>query len=300
MDYLAENLYFKVPLTGENIAVAQKFSKLHKSPAKIRQVYLNTLAVIAVNFYCQCLEVETDLEASDSWQVSMQTLMDTADLEVKNWGKLECRPVLPGEMLCSVPAEAKIDRVGYVVVEIDLDIKEATILGFSPSAAMGELVIDELGSLEDLIDAMPEENLVFINLLDWFNNNWAAGWRRVEELLSPQLNPAFRGSDRQAAKLINLGLELSGHRVVLIVTICENDKNGFSLAAKVFPFGEQTFLPENLKFALLSENEEIIDEAIAERDEEFIQYLIDAELNDKFAVKVELGEASFIEYFAVQ
>ena len=153
---IVEPLTFSVPLSARNYRQAQEFSRLHQNPDKARQVYLNTLAVQAVSYYCRCLEIEADLAASDSWQPAMQALMDVADLDIKNWGKLECRPVLPGAGVCQLPEEVRCDRVGYVVVQIDEAAKEANLLGFAKTAPSGRLLLRELGSLEDLINAIPE------------------------------------------------------------------------------------------------------------------------------------------------
>ncbi|NER37826.1 MAG: DUF1822 family protein [Oscillatoria sp. SIO1A7] len=157
MNYTVEPLTFSVPLSAGNYSQARKFSRLHQNPDKARQVYLNTLAVQAVSYYCLCLEIDADLAASDSWQPAMQALMDVADLEIKNWGKLECRPVLPGAVVCQVPEEVCCDRVGYVVVEIDEAAKKASLLGFAKTVPTGRLPLSELASLEELINAMPEE-----------------------------------------------------------------------------------------------------------------------------------------------
>jgi hypothetical protein len=68
--------------------------------------------VYAVDFYMQCLEVETDVEKSDSRNPISLKFMDVADLPVKQLGKLECRPVLPDAQVCQIPAEIFSDRMG--------------------------------------------------------------------------------------------------------------------------------------------------------------------------------------------
>ena len=76
------------------------------------------------------MELETDLEASDSWNIVTQTLMDVADLDVTDIGKLECRPVYPHAEFCRIPQEVWEDRIGFVGVEINEDNLEAKLLGF--------------------------------------------------------------------------------------------------------------------------------------------------------------------------
>ena len=165
MSYLTERLTFKVPLTADVYRLAEKLSREQKDPQKARQVYLNSLAVSAVDFYCQCMEVETEATARESENIALRSLMDIADLEIKSWGKLECRPVLPGVEICPVPSEVLENRVGYVVVEIDEQINRATLLGFAKNASAEELVISQLESLECLIDCFPETIVEPVNLV---------------------------------------------------------------------------------------------------------------------------------------
>lgn len=157
MNNLTERLRFSVPLTRDAYQLAETFSREQHEPDKAQQVYLNTLAVYAVNFYCQCIEVETDLKGSDSWNSVLRSLMDVADLLVKYWGKLECRPVLPGDQVCDIPPESRQDRVGYLVVEINEETNQATLLGFTKTAAVSSLDISKLNSLEHLIKLFPEK-----------------------------------------------------------------------------------------------------------------------------------------------
>lgn len=272
---------------------------------KTHQVYLNTLAVYAVNFYCQCMDVETNLEDSDSWNSALRSLMDVSDLIVKDWGRLECRPVLPGDRICHVPPESRQDRVGYVVVEINREINQAKLLGFAKTAPGGVLEISQLGSLEQLIAQLPEGEQTesdVVNLLDWFRETFEVGWQSVRELVSPQLRPAFRKTEvkqQERAKLIDLGLELAGRSVVLIITVQEIDEQAVSMRSQLYPTGEAMTLPPNLKLSVLTETGEIFKEVTARSDDEFIQYQFEAQRGDDFGIQVALGEVSLTERFRV-
>ena len=126
-----ENFTFSVPLMLTAHTQAKEFVRHQANQEKAKQVYLNTLAVYAVNFYLECQEFETNVATSYSWDPVMQTLLDVADLDVKNRGKLECRPVVPGSKIVRVPAEVWDDRIGYVAVQFDELLQEATLLGFA-------------------------------------------------------------------------------------------------------------------------------------------------------------------------
>jgi hypothetical protein len=112
-----------LPLTAAMHQVAHQFFQRHQPGAQAKQVYLNTLAVLTVNNYCQMLGIETDLERAECWQFPIQMLADVADLPLGHRGSLECRPVLPQADTCSVPAESWEDRLGFVAVQFDASWK---------------------------------------------------------------------------------------------------------------------------------------------------------------------------------
>ena len=133
MNDLDEYATFTVGLPAYIVKQADAMSHLQSNSQQAEQVYLNTLAVYTVSFYCDCIEIETSLKSGDVWHPVMQTLLDTADLETP-YGKIECRPILPGQDVCSVPPEAMSHRIGYVVVEIDKVKSEATFAGVSQNS----------------------------------------------------------------------------------------------------------------------------------------------------------------------
>lgn len=147
---LRKPLMFVVSLGREAHQYASDFSQNHTSFDKQEQVFFNTLAVYAVNNYLQCMNIETDLKASDSWDVVRQTLGDVADLEVKNKGKLECRYVIPGDDFVFIPQELQANRIGYVPVEINEEMSEAKLLGFIDKVTKEYFPLSQLRQLDDL------------------------------------------------------------------------------------------------------------------------------------------------------
>ena len=110
---------FTVPLTLEPHHQAEQFRKHQTSPQKAKQVYLNTLAIYATRFYLECLGYEPDLAASDGLNPVQQMLLGTSALAVKDYGQLECVPVVGGEMEVAIAPELHQDRLGYIAVHID-------------------------------------------------------------------------------------------------------------------------------------------------------------------------------------
>lgn len=296
-----EPLTFTVPITRDVYERAENFSREQKHPEKARQVYLNSLAVLAVEFYCQCMEVETDLPASDSWNLSARTLMDVADLVIKDLGKLECRPVLPGEQSCHVPGEVRCDRVGYVVVEINEENNRSTLLGFAESAPAGELKISQLDSLEALIYKFPEPEFE-VKLLQWFEGLFEEGWQAVEELWAPRSKLGYArsasGFTVKRAKVIDLGLLLNGETVALVVNLQHEANNEFGILVQVQPMGDRQHLPPGLKLQVNLESDSA--EVEAREADNYIQLEFSQRPGRRFNVQVSLGDAIITEEFAVE
>ena len=270
MNPIIEPLTFSVPLSIAAHSQAEKFSTYQSDPQKAKQVYLNTLAVYAVHTYLQCMEFETDLERSQSWNPVIQTLMDVADLEVKNYGKLECRPVLPGTDFVDVPAEVWSERIGYVAVQFDQSLREATLLGFTKTVSTEKFPLAQLLSLQDLLEHFSQQKVTQstakpVKLSQWLEQIFAPGWQAVEEILLPK-RVAFRfrytdHSNKSAAdspdegisrvKLINFGIEPTSTEVALMVRLLPTTESQIDISVKLSPTGNDTHLPPGLELMVL-------------------------------------------------
>ena len=141
---------FLIALGREAHEIADYFCQQHSDFALAEQVYLNTLAVYAVNCFLRSLGIATDLEASDSWNPIMRSRLAVADLVVRDKGKVECCPVMPGEDFIEISEEVLSDRIGYVFVEINAEMSEGKVLGFLEKVNQTKLSLLTLLSLDDL------------------------------------------------------------------------------------------------------------------------------------------------------
>ena len=194
-----QELTLSVPITLASHHQAQLFYQRQANPHKAKQVYLNTLAVEATRTYLSWLGIESDLQASDSWNPIVQTLLDIADLDVPGLGKLECRPVLPGATTCYIPPETNADRIGYLPVLFDSGLETATLLGFVPSTDIGteteEVSLERLQpvtSLLNLLKPSARPVVVPVRLGQWLKGVIASDWQAVERLIDPEPAFAFR------------------------------------------------------------------------------------------------------------
>jgi len=322
MNTKSDKLTFTVPLTLEAHLIAQQFHKQQSNSKKAKQVYLNTLAVYAVNFYLECLGFETDLEASDSWDKVMQSLTNTADLVIKGQGKLECIAVLPNAKVLAVPQEVWEDRIGYVAVQMNQELTEATLLGFVSEIATAELPLSQLNSLEDLLKhlhkAIPEgirEQLTpeLVKLTDWLHNVFDAGWETIETLFAPPQNefampwrstpsvqtamPEIPKDGVKRGKLF--GLEWSGEQMALLIGFKPITSSEFDISFEVVPTDQQIHLPVDLQAMVLDEQGKVVMQSTATRGTESIRLNFNAESGEKFGVKVTLGDVSITEEFLI-
>lgn len=309
MNSITEQLTFSVTLSTEAHAIAQEYSQGIANSEKRQQIYLNTLAVYAVDHYLQCMGFETDWLSSDSRDRLTIQLMNVADLEVKNLGKLECRPLLPKAEICEIPPEVWEDRIGYVAVQFDSDLNEAKIVGFTSQAA-DEITLNQLRSLEDLLLYLSEleiakspqhqdsSNLVKIG--QWLDGFVDAGWQTIEHLLHPQqLGLVFKSNvSITRGQKIDLGMQLEQISVALVVKIAAASEGEVDILTQVYPVGNH-ILPQGVKLNIYDESGENVLEVISREEDNWMQLEFSAELGEKFQIIVTHGDSQQTRIFEV-
>lgn len=314
---LTDDSTFTMPLTQSFHQVAEQFRQQQSNPQKAKQIYLNTLAVQAVKSYLEWFGVETDLDASDSWNPVLQSLTDVADLVIPHQGRLECRPVLPGTQSCYIPPEVWNDRLGYVAVQFDSELTEATLLGVVPAVRTSEVPLNELRSLDEIFDylapASQSESTIstqvassLANLSRWLEDIVDAGWQSLEDLFGAQ-QPAFsmRGVDvEETIAEVNRGKPLSidsyeaGVEIVLVVGILPQVDGEKGILVRVVPaFGDE-YLPADLTVLILDDAGSVVMQAQS-RQTEMIQLRFTGLLGERFDVQIVLGNDCITESFVI-
>ncbi|MEG4484004.1 DUF1822 family protein [Microcoleus sp. D2_18a_B4] len=178
----------EIPLeqTARNLAL--QFASEQANPQKGKRVYFNTLAVWAVNYFLEWMELETDIEGGDSWNPAMRAVLDVADLVLPGMGKIECCPVMLGESAISLP-EVRENRIAYIAVGFAEPFDKVKLLGFIPAVEIvdetEEISLTNLQPVEELLDYLDRIELA-IPLLQG----------EIEELLSD-----FAGDDPVQARV---------------------------------------------------------------------------------------------------
>ena len=320
-----DSLSFTVTLASDAHRLAKKFCYQHRDAQKVKQVYLNTLTVYAVNYYCQCLGIETNWEASDSWNLALQALMNVADLQVEHCGTLECCPIVSDDQVNHIFPEVQEDRIGFVLVQLNEALTKATLLGFSPTVENGVLLVDQLRSLDDLADYLSHsiESQPSVNLRNWFQNVFEGGWQTLEMLLAMNslgLSPGYRSDHEpdannvsqasesiKGAKFIHLGdtssaTEAEGREsctVEFLVFLVPQQDDRTRIMLQVHPTEHHSYLPKGLRLQILSEAGEMLQEVEAGSTNDYIQKQLIARDGERFGVRIVLGEVTWLENFVI-
>jgi hypothetical protein len=150
--------YMTIPLGEIAHGHARKFAKLQADPDKATQVYRNILTIYAAHCYLQILQIESDLEQSEGWNLAIATLQDTASLHLPKFGDLECRLVHTDDIEIDLPTSAQDDKIGLLVFranEPDVSqIEEMEVIGFAIDLSQLPIEIAQLPPADKLLDRL--------------------------------------------------------------------------------------------------------------------------------------------------
>jgi Protein of unknown function (DUF1822) len=286
---------------------AQQFAKEQINPQKGKQVYLNTLAVCAVNSYLKMLSIDTSLDRSYCWHPIYRSIFDTADLVLPKIGKLECRPLLPGETTFLLPPEVIEDRIGYLAVRFKEQLDEVELLGFINSGAIANdlepIFLDRLQSLDTLIDRIYRQK-PSIDLGQWLRNVFNREWQPTELLLAN--NSSFRSatvikerSDRKVdrAKVITLENADNSTQVILVVSVEAKSDRDINIDLRIYPSQEDNYLPSQLKVNILDDiNNNCLATETRDKDN-YLHLEFSCHSEEGFSISIDWQEINYLENF---
>jgi hypothetical protein len=304
MKQLYESSTFPVPLSFSAHALAEKMRQQQSSPQKAKQAYLNTLAVYAVDFYLRCLGIETELDQSDSQNPFCLKFMNVADLQVKSIGKLECRPVLPGAADLEIPAEVRADRVGYLAVQFEQSLKQATIIGFTATAAV-TVPLRQLRSIATFPEYLQQLRPSSTNLRQWIDNCFEEGWQELSSIFSPdQLALAFRNPNSSArlldrGKSIELVTPQRAINIILVVELNSLSATDLNIKFAILSESDRSYLPADLQVRILDAQRTTVMQAIAGQKNPNMEFDFNVNFGEHFSVHIDLDQTFFRENFVV-
>jgi len=100
-------------------------------------------------------------------------------------------------------------------------------------------------------------------------------------------------------RVIDLGIQLAGHPVALIVHFTKESENKCNILLQVHPGGGKTYLPPDVELIVLDDAGDVFLEARSRLADNWIQLEFRGEPGERFSVKVALGDASIVETFVI-
>jgi Protein of unknown function (DUF1822) len=169
MNSETNQIYMTIPLGDIAHDRACKFAQLQDEPDKAVRVYRNTLTVYAAYCYLQILQIKSDLEQSEGWNLGLAFLDDVASIHLPKFGDLECRLVHPDAKSIDLLATAKEDKIGLLVFRAnDTDvtqIEEMEVIGFVTDLSQLPIEIAQLPLTEALLDRLESIQQIFASVL---------------------------------------------------------------------------------------------------------------------------------------
>lgn len=151
----------------------------------------------------------------------------------------------------------------------------------------------------------PLEN---VELSQWFQQIFTAGWQSIDKVLNSQLgNLAFefrsssiaRKTGISGVKLIDLGLQLGGKSLVLMLALSQEADEKIGILVQVHPTENEKYLPPNLKLLLL-ESGNVLQEIQSRSRDCYIQLSRFKGLTGtSFSIKLILDDFNMTEDFCI-
>jgi Protein of unknown function (DUF1822) len=141
-----------------------------------------------------------------------------------------------------------------------------------------------------------------IHLGHWIKGIFAPGWQAINELVSPEVqlawNPRNLRRGERRGKLIDLGMELQGQRLILLVSVTEEVDQDLSVLVQLHPAGADRYLPPQIGLTLLSQSGKKLQEVYARRQDNYIQLKsFKGRSGILFSIVVTLGSICLREIF---
>lgn len=108
-------------------------------------------------------------------------------------------------------------------------------------------------------------------------------------------HPVIRGR-----RIMDLGMQLAGNPIALMVAILPKIDKTFAILLRVYPMGNQPYLPPGLKLSGLYENgQPFLEVQARQQRDDYIQLKFCAEVGEKFQVQVSINDVIIRETFFI-
>ena len=283
---------------------AEQFASEQATLEKGEQVYLNTLSVYAVHTYLKSFSLKTALLQSDCWHPGLRAMSNVADLILPEFGKLECRWVLPREEFISIPTEAREDRLGYIFLLFTEELDRVKLLGFIPGEEINpeteSIALSQLKPIDSFFDTIYRSKAK-VNLSRWFTDLFSQDWQPVESLM---LGRMVRGlSINSSATSISRGKILSLQRttlekqIILVLTVTYKSTINMKICPQIYPVDVRDNLPPGLLVKVLDKSGNVLAEAETHSVYDWVKLEFNCQRGDDFDVQIIWEEVKLLEQF---
>lgn len=288
------NKQLTVMLDRQTHSYARQFASQQTTVQKGKQVYLNTLAVCAVNNYLKCFSIPTNLVQSDCWHPGTRAIFNVADLILPNFGKLECLWVLPQQETVTIPTEAREDRLGYLVVQFEEELQQVELLGLISSKTINFATesfnikqLQPLDSLFDTLDSLQKQ----INLRQWLSGVFTPDWQPVETLMAGRMVRSLTNKDSAISRA--KAISCQEEKIILVLKITESASDAIDLCLQLYTDGENHHLPSSLSVKVLNATGETCLSATAKDSDDWIQLEFSCQPTENFSIELNFAGISF-------
>lgn len=329
----------KISLTLSMWKKAKDFADRQINYQKAEQVYLNTLAVLSVNQYLERAGIKTDLSSSNGYNLTMQTMLDNAELTLPEYGVIDCRPLHHSDQFLSIPEEAQTaNYITHLAVAISPDFGSATLLGFTPQVAMAQIPLTELKPiakflkfLESYKSAITEPSQVSNSfkepLTSWFTATSNGGWLNLTNQIIQELNLNLLGTSKRSLvfrnsvanstmttsaeskqnllegiskiKLWELSQQDQHHKIAIIVNVLPTINDEVDISIQIFPIENHLYLPVGITIQILDEHNKTILQVETTYENDKIEFCLSGEPQEIFTVQVICADQVQTERFVI-
>lgn len=145
-----------------------------------------------------------------------------------------------------------------------------------------------------------------VNLSQWLQNVFEEGWQAIETLFGQEPNLAFSfrqapaSSEQQVRRVkpINLNTQAGNQTVLLMLTLAAQIDGRVEIRVQLYPIDRNSYLPANVKLALLSASGEVVQSVQAREQDDSIQLKrFKCAPGKQFSIQVAIDDFSFTEAF---
>ncbi len=301
-----------IPISQDAYRFAKQFAMEQATPEKGKQVYLNTLSVMAVRDYFQWLEISTKIDQGDCWHPVKRAMFNVADLVLPHLGKLECIPILPDQNDLEIPTEVADQRLGYIAVQLGEELKQVELLGFVSAQKTSHppevIPLQKLDSLDDLIET-----------LNW-HRQWANLWKHLSqpewqpiELLPISSTRHLKTVTRQEinvhkfepvkqsfsrGKVIKWDSQINS-ALLLTIQVSKSSTPEIALKMRLYSEQENIYLPSGLEVTVFDEAGVACMNAKAREADRWLELEFGCQPQEQFSLQIVVEQHKIIESFRV-